>query len=85
MSGGLLIPTFSSVDRGEGPDFSVEQRSMPMPLTPLVFRSSLFILPIFWTSSPNAGSSGYAWYVYFHSGRGLWDLVGNYYRVRCVR
>jgi hypothetical protein len=39
----------------------------------------------YWTSSPSAGSSGYAWYVYFDSGYSLCNGVGNYYRVRCVR
>jgi len=39
----------------------------------------------FWTSSPYAGSSGYAWYVDFDSGYSGNGDVGSYYRVRCVR
>ena len=39
----------------------------------------------FWTSTPWAGSSSFAWYVYFTSGNvGHYD-VGLYNRVRCVR
>jgi len=39
----------------------------------------------FWTSSPYAGSSGDAWYVYFNLGYSLYNDVGNGNRVRCVR
>jgi len=40
----------------------------------------------FWTSSPYAGSSGYAWYVNFNYGYSYdVDVVGHYNRVRCVR
>jgi hypothetical protein len=39
----------------------------------------------FWTSSPLAGSSGYAWGVYFGYGYlGVFD-VASYFSVRCVR
>jgi len=39
----------------------------------------------FWTSSPYAGSSGDAWYVFFVNGISSYGDVGVYYRVRCVR
>jgi len=39
----------------------------------------------FWTSSPYAGSSGHAWIVYFSLGYSDYNVVGSYYRVRCVR
>jgi len=39
----------------------------------------------FWTSSPYAGLSGFAWYVHFHSGFVTTNGVGFNYRVRCVR
>ena len=39
----------------------------------------------FWTSSPYAGSSGYAWNVYFSLGYSSNSDVGDYNRVRCVR
>jgi hypothetical protein len=40
---------------------------------------------VFWTSSPCAGSPGYAWYVFFYNGDSINGDVGNNYRVRCVR
>jgi hypothetical protein len=39
----------------------------------------------FWTSSPYAGSSGYAWRINFFYGVSNDDDVGISYRVRCVR
>jgi hypothetical protein len=39
----------------------------------------------FWTSSPYAGSSGYAWYVLFSNGNSYFCGVGDNIRVRCVR
>ena len=39
----------------------------------------------FWTSSPYAGSSGYAWPVKFNDGGSNYYDVGGDYRVRCVR
>ena len=39
----------------------------------------------FWTSSPYAGSSGYAWLVNFYYGYSVFIDVGSYDRVRCVR
>jgi len=39
----------------------------------------------FWTSSPYAGSSGYAWNVLFDDGGSYSSVVGNDNRVRCVR
>jgi len=39
----------------------------------------------FWTSSPCAGLSGYAWYVSFYNGNSDYYDVGGYGRVRCVR
>jgi hypothetical protein len=39
----------------------------------------------FWTSSPYAGSSGYAWHVNFSYGFSNYGDVGSDYRVRCVR
>ena len=41
--------------------------------------------PPFWTSSPFAGLSGYAWFVYFGDGSSGGKVVGSSYRVRCVR
>jgi hypothetical protein len=39
----------------------------------------------FWTSSPHAGSSGYAWDVLFNNGFTSYYAVSNTYNVRCVR
>jgi hypothetical protein len=39
----------------------------------------------FWSASPYALSSGYAWRVYFSSGVALYDVVSYTYRARCVR
>jgi len=39
----------------------------------------------FWTSSPYAGSSGYAWYVGFSNGGSYVSVVGSYNWVHCVR
>ena len=39
----------------------------------------------FWTSTPWAGSSSYAWVVSFGNGVASYLGVGNNYRVRCVR
>lgn len=42
----------------------------------------------FWTSTPWAGSSSFAWYVSFYYGYANYYgvyVVGNSYRVRCVR
>jgi len=39
----------------------------------------------FWTSSPYAGSSGYAWDVFFNDAYSYFYDVGSSYRVRCVR
>jgi len=39
----------------------------------------------FWTSSPYAGSSGYAWDVGFDNGFSNYIAVGSSDRVRCVR
>ena len=40
---------------------------------------------VFWTSSPYAGSSGYAWLGSFNYGGAESADVSNSYRVRCVR
>ena len=40
---------------------------------------------IFWTSSPVAGGTGYAWYVNFSFGSTGFFVVNNTYQVRCVR
>lgn len=39
----------------------------------------------FWSSSPWAGSSSYAWFVDFYVGYAYSGDVGSYFRVRCVR
>jgi hypothetical protein len=39
----------------------------------------------FWTSTPWAGSSSFAWFVYFTNGTANYFDVGSYNRVRCVR
>ncbi|MBI5478054.1 MAG: DUF1566 domain-containing protein [Deltaproteobacteria bacterium] len=39
----------------------------------------------FWSSSPYAGNTGYAWVVSFSYGYVNNNGVGNDYRVRCVR
>ena len=39
----------------------------------------------FWTSSPYTAVSGNAWHVNFGVGQSLYDGVGSYDRVRCVR
>lgn len=39
----------------------------------------------FWSSSPFAGSSGYAWNVDFYRGDSHCNVVGGFSRVRCVR
>ena len=39
----------------------------------------------YWTSSPSAGSSDKAWYIYFTSGWTSFDDKGSRYNVRCVR
>lgn len=39
----------------------------------------------FWSSSPSAGSSTSAWGVYFGDGSSHTYIVGNNFRVRCVR
>jgi hypothetical protein len=39
----------------------------------------------FWTSTPWAGSSSYAWYVNFNRGHASFYDVGYFSRVRCVR
>jgi hypothetical protein len=38
----------------------------------------------FWSSSPLAGSSSYAWFVFFNSGSTSYDVVSSTYLVRCV-
>ena len=40
---------------------------------------------LFWTSSPDAGSSGYAWFVDFLDGSSGGNPVGQLFRMRCVR
>ena len=39
----------------------------------------------FWSSSPGAGDSSYAWYVFFDVGYGGWGDRSNTYAVRLVR
>ena len=39
----------------------------------------------YWTSSPHASYSGYAWYVSFYNGYVNWDSAGYEYYVRPVR
>jgi hypothetical protein len=39
----------------------------------------------FWSSSPRAGSAGYAWGVYFYYGYSSSYVADDTYRVRCVR
>ena len=41
--------------------------------------------PLFWSASPYAGHSGYAWRVYFNDGHHLWSLKSLNGRVRLVR
>ncbi|MGY6586912.1 MAG: Lcl C-terminal domain-containing protein [Wenzhouxiangella sp.] len=40
---------------------------------------------LFWSASPFAGVTGYAWLVSFGTGGDLWDFEGNSRRVRLVR
>ena|ERR1017187_9441779 len=39
----------------------------------------------FWSSTPSAGASGYAWFVYFYYGNAYSYDVSNADYVRCVR
>lgn len=39
----------------------------------------------FWSSSAYSGDTAYAWSVHFYGGDANYNVVGYYYRVRCVR
>lgn len=77
-SSGLRLPTMkelaSIVDPQVGAGPRIYQQAFPN--TPLA---------LFWTSTPYAGSSDYAWYVDFSNGLSSNIGVGSELRVRCVR
>lgn len=77
-SAGFRLPTVkelsSLVDLTVTSGATINQTAFPA--TPAV---------AFWTSSPFAGVSGYAWDVFFDYGNNNNDIMISFQRVRCVR